>query len=71
VSEARIVLRITRSQQMAILDALIEHMRCSDHTENFVNCSASPPTETTLGELLNLFSDTSEVELAGEARPGK
>jgi hypothetical protein len=64
MSETKIVLRLTRSQQMAILDVLMEHVRCANHTENFVNCSTAPPTETTYGDLLQIFSDTSEVEAA-------
>ena len=48
---------------MAILDVLMEHMRCPDHIENFVDCSTAPPTETSYGDLLTVFSDTSEVEL--------
>jgi hypothetical protein len=47
---------------MAVLDALMEHLRCPNRTENFVNCSTAPPTETSYGELLKLFGDMSELE---------
>jgi hypothetical protein len=64
MADYKIVIRLTRSQQMAVLDALMEHLRCPDHTENFVNCSMSPPTETNYGQLLKIFSDLSEIEAA-------
>lgn len=65
----KIVFRLTRSQQMAVLDALMEHLRCPEHTENFVNCSTAPPTETSFGDLLQLFSDLSEVEQSAPGPP--
>jgi hypothetical protein len=62
-ADFKIVYRLTNSQRMAVLDALMEHLRCKDHTECFINCSIDPPTETTLGDLLLLFSENREMEL--------
>lgn len=64
-TETKVVMRLTRSQHMAVLDVLMEHVRVPDHTEFFINCSTSPPTETTIGELLRLFGDASEFEAGG------
>lgn len=61
--DLKIVYRLTNSQRMALLDALLEHLRCPDHTECFINCSTAPPTETTLGDILLLFSENREMEL--------
>lgn len=50
------IVRMTRSQQMAVLDVIMEHMRLPGATEYFVDMSTDPPTQTTLGELLTVFS---------------
>ncbi len=62
MADFKIVYRLTNSQRMAVLDALLEHMRCPHSTQSFINCSTAPPTETTLGDLLLLFSEHREME---------
>jgi len=57
-----IVLRITRSQQMALLDILITYSRLAE-CQLFVDCSSDPPVETTLGDLIAVVGDLKEVEL--------
>jgi hypothetical protein len=61
-TETKVVTRLTRSQHMAVLDVLMEHIRVPDHTEVFFNCSTSPPTETSIGDLLQLFGNVREFE---------
>ena len=57
-----VVLRLSRSQHMALLDVLLEHIRRGDGTQLFIDCSTG--TETSTGELLQLISDSlREVEL--------
>lgn len=63
MAQTTVVLRISRSQQMAILDVLMEHMRCPNHTEEFIDVSTD--TTTNYGDLLTVFGDTSEMKLAG------
>lgn len=58
----KVVLRLTRSQQMAVLSALMDYHHYHSHSEVFIDCSTDPPTETSLGELLRIFGDTSEME---------
>lgn len=57
----KVVIRMTRSQQMALTDILIEHLRGSG-TQVFVDCSSEPAIETTTDQLLQLVSDTRELE---------
>jgi hypothetical protein len=56
MSSGKFQLEITRSQQMALLDLIMEHLGRKDSTEVFINCSESPEVETTPGELLALIS---------------
>lgn len=58
------VLRLTRSQQMALLDVLTEHLQCPGSTEIFIDCSTMPPTETTVSDLLLRLSNLTEMEVA-------
>lgn len=58
----KVVMRMTRSQQMALVDILCEHMVNPEATQIFTNCSVDPPTDTTTPELLRLVSDHSEME---------
>jgi len=54
--KGRIILRLTRGQQMALIDIITEHLRCPNHTETFVNCSEANAPETSIGEILRLVS---------------
>ncbi len=59
-----IILRLTRSQQMALIDLITEFIRCDfGHAELFQDCSTVPAISTTPGELLRLVSAGQEVEL--------
>jgi hypothetical protein len=55
-----VLLRMTRSQQMALIDILIAYMR-SDDVQEFVDVSSD--TTTTPGELLRLIGDIRELEV--------
>lgn len=63
-----IILRISRSQQMALLDIIMEHLRCPNYTEVFIDCSTSPPTETTISDLLNVVGRMDEMDLSETQR---
>lgn len=57
---ARVILKLTRSQQMALVDILIAYMR-GDDVQEFVDVTTN--TTTTPGELLRLIGDTSHMEV--------
>lgn len=62
-TEIKFVLRMTRGQQMALLDIIMQSMSCPNkkhHTEVFINCSEVPPKETTIADLLNLIQGSSD-----------
>ncbi len=61
----RIMLRLSRSQQMALADILMTYMRLENQPQNFIDCSTG--TTTTTGELLTLVTDLRELE----AEPGE
>lgn len=65
-----IVVRMSHSHWMALLDVLLEHLRCEGHTEQFVNCSLAPAVETSYGELLQVFSSVREYEVDSLPLPG-
>lgn len=69
MSDTVIVVRMSHSYWMALLDVLLEHMRCEGHTEHFVNCSLDPAVETEYGDLLQVFSSVTEVEKTSIALP--
>lgn len=52
-------LELTHSQHMALLDLITAAIRCNcdARIEELVNCSTSPETITTPGELLRIVSD--------------
>lgn len=56
-----IILRLTRSQQMALTSLVADYMRMDQATEVFIDVSSD--VETTPGELLALVSDMKEIEL--------
>ena len=56
------ILRLTRSQQMALVDVLLEHLRDPNGSREFVDCSSNPATTTTVGELLALVGSVCEIE---------
>ena len=59
--KAKIVLRITRSQQMALTDILSRYMQLQDEVQEFIDCGED--VTTTTGELLTLVMDMREIEL--------
>lgn len=58
-----VVLRLTRSQQMALIDVLLEYARDPEKPQLFVDCSSDEGTATTTGDLLVLVSDLRELEV--------
>jgi hypothetical protein len=54
-----VVLRLTRSQQMALVDILISYIR-SDDVQEFIDVTNE--VTTTTGELLRLIGDVRELE---------
>jgi hypothetical protein len=54
------ILALTKSQRMALLDLISEHLRCpkENQTEEFIDCSTEPPTRTTAGDILRLISSS-------------
>lgn len=56
------VLRITRSQQMSLINILVAYAR-SDEPQSFIDVVNE--VETTTGELLMLVSDVSQLEMQG------
>jgi hypothetical protein len=61
---AHIVLRLTRSQQMALVDILIDYVRQPDSIQTLIDVQND--TETTVGELLSLVASTREIELVAQ-----
>lgn len=60
----KLVLRLTRSQHMALLDVLLEHAR-GEGTQVFVDCSAEEAATTTTADLLLVVMDAlRELEVA-------
>lgn len=57
---AHIILRLTRSQQMALVDILVAYIR-TDEVQTFVDVSNDATTTT--GELLSLVADVRELEV--------
>jgi hypothetical protein len=55
------ILELTPSQKMALTDALVEHIRCPNSTEQFVDCSSDPAIETTIGELIALVTNAKYI----------
>lgn len=55
-----VVLRLTRSQQMALIDILIAYIR-TDEVQSFVDVGND--VTTTTGELLSLVADVRELEV--------
>lgn len=61
-----LVVRMTRSQQMALVDILVAYMRIDDEPQEFVDVSTD--TTTTPGELLRLIGDMRELEIVQAAQ---
>jgi hypothetical protein len=57
-------IEITESQLMALRSAISEHHRCPGASESYIDCSTSPPTETTLENLLGGLMDPSKISLS-------
>lgn len=64
----RIIFRMTPSERLAVLSVLLEHWGQCDHvTEEFIDCSASPPQTVKYGDLLTMFSRMDvEIEEAND-----
>lgn len=59
----RMIVRLTRSEQIAVLNVLIEHWQgCENVTENFVDPLTDPPTTVSYGDLLVKFVRMGECE---------
>jgi hypothetical protein len=67
----KFTIELTMSQKMALTDALVEHIRCPNSTEVFVNCSEQPPIETSIGELIRLVTDARYVPAPAEIPESK
>jgi hypothetical protein len=63
-----VVLRLSRSQQMALVDILIAYMR-GDDVQEFVDVSTD--TTTTVGDLLRIVGDLRELEVVDEDHDGR
>jgi hypothetical protein len=55
-----VVMRLTRSQQMALVDILVAYMR-TDEPKEFVDVTTD--TTTTPGDLLRIVGDLRELEV--------
>ncbi len=62
----KFTMELTMSQKMALTDALVEHIRCPNSTEVFVDCSQEPAIETSIGELIRLVTDAKYVPAPAE-----
>ena len=58
-----VVVRLTRSQQMALVDILIAYMRSGD-VQEFVDVTTD--TTTTPGDILRIVGDLRVLEVKGE-----
>jgi hypothetical protein len=67
----KFTIELTMSQKMALTDALVEHIRCPNSTEVFVNCSEQPPIETSIGELIRLVTDARYIPAPAEIPESK
>jgi hypothetical protein len=59
-----VVVRLTRSQQMALVDILVAYMR-TDESQEFVDVMTD--TTTTPGDLLRIVGDLRELEMTDES----
>ena len=50
-------LRVTSSQKLALVDALLELLTTPNATQLFIDCSVDPPVETNVTELLRIVTD--------------
>jgi hypothetical protein len=50
-------LRVTSSQKLALVDALLELLTSTSATQRFIDCSVDPPVETNVTELLRIVTD--------------
>lgn len=57
-----VVVRLTRSQQMALIDILIAYTRSGD-VQTFVDCCRD--VTTTTGDLLQIVGNMRELEVEG------
>lgn len=59
----RMIVKLTRSEQLAVLNVLIEHWQgCENVTENFVDALTDPPTTVSYGDLLVKFVRMGDCE---------
>jgi hypothetical protein len=59
MENGKLVLELTHSQQMALIDLISGSLRCAcdGRVEEFVDCSQHPSVVTTPGQLLRLVSE--------------
>lgn len=63
-----VVMRMTRSQHMALMSVLLEAARDESKTQIFVDCSTPETVQTSLGDLLVVATEAlREIEVLGEA----
>lgn len=62
-TKAILVIRLTRSQQMALIDVLINSLTRADGITSIEDCSTNPPTVTTVGNLLQLVAEARRSEV--------
>jgi hypothetical protein len=60
VAEPLIVLRLTRSQRMALLDIIGDYMRHPEMIEVFIDASRHPQVNTTPEDLLRMVLEAQE-----------
>lgn len=60
IMSVKVVVRMTRSQQMALVDILVAYLRSGD-VQEFVDVLND--VTTTTGDLLQLLGDISEMEV--------
>lgn len=56
------ILRMTRSQQMALLSIIMTHAGNEAEPQQFINCSEDPAVTTTSGELLQMVMEARVVD---------
>ena len=61
--QAKVVVRMTRSQQFALAGIIIDHARNKDSVQEWVDIIDD--TTTTTGELLTLILQGREIEMEG------
>jgi hypothetical protein len=64
-------MELTSSQKLALVDALLELIRLPGSTQTFVDCSKTPPVETTVTDLIRLVTDSKSNTTPANVREWK